>query len=121
MKRTGTAGGSAGGKKESKKHPQCESGDADKNKKKKETKKAAWGTGGSAVGADRDTRSKDEAPTAKKDEAQGVALCIGLNAVDPDHYGGWSGRLNACEEDARDMSRIAASRGFADVVTLLTK
>ncbi|MFL6526136.1 MAG: caspase family protein, partial [Nitrososphaera sp.] len=27
----------------------------------------------------------------------GVALTIGLNSVDPKHYSGWSGELNACE------------------------
>ena len=39
--------------------------------------------------------------------AKGLALAIGLNAVDPRHYQGWSGELNACEADARDMSAIA--------------
>jgi hypothetical protein len=51
---------------------------------------------------------------------KGLALTIGLNAVDPGHYGGWSGELNACEADAEDMASIAKSRGF-DVSTLLTK
>jgi hypothetical protein len=43
----------------------------------------------------------------------GVSLHIGLNRVDPDHYGGWDGRLCACEYDARDMEAIARTRGFA--------
>ena len=51
---------------------------------------------------------------------KGAALTIGLNAVDPKHYGGWSGELNACEPDANDMSDIAKSGGFS-VTTLLTK
>lgn len=51
---------------------------------------------------------------------RGFALCIGLNSVDPDHYGGWSGDLNACEADAEDMSTIAKTQKF-DVHTLLTK
>lgn len=51
---------------------------------------------------------------------KGTALTIGLNAVDPKHYGGWSGELNACEADAHDMSDIAKSAGFA-VKSLLTK
>ena len=51
---------------------------------------------------------------------KGVAVTIGLNAVDPGHYGGWSGELNACEADGQDMASIAKSRGF-DVTTLLTK
>ena len=50
----------------------------------------------------------------------GFALTIGLNAVDPGHYGGWSGNLNACEADAEDMANIATSKGFT-VNTLLTK
>ncbi|NWF57518.1 MAG: caspase family protein, partial [Syntrophaceae bacterium] len=36
--------------------------------------------------------------------AKGFALTIGLNAVNPKHYGGWSGELNACEADAEDMA-----------------
>jgi hypothetical protein len=52
--------------------------------------------------------------------AKGVALTIGLNSVDPNHYQGWSGELVACENDARDMAEIARSGGF-DVSTLLTR
>jgi hypothetical protein len=52
--------------------------------------------------------------------AKGLALTIGLNSVDPKHYGGWSGELNACEADAEDMADIAKSRNFK-VKTLLTK
>jgi metacaspase-1 len=52
--------------------------------------------------------------------ARGVALTIGLNAVDPDHYGGWSGDLNACEADAQDLAAIAQSRKFT-TTTLLTR
>lgn len=44
--------------------------------------------------------------------AIGLALTIGLNSVDPKHYSGWSGDLNACESDASDMAHIASSRGF---------
>jgi hypothetical protein len=47
-------------------------------------------------------------------------LTIGLNSVDPDHYAGWSGELNACESDANDMTRIVKSQKF-EVKTLLTK
>jgi len=43
---------------------------------------------------------------------KGLALNIGLNTVDPKHYQGWSGALNACEADARDMAAIARSRKF---------
>lgn len=45
--------------------------------------------------------------------AKGMALTIGLNAVDPKHYGGWSGELLACEADARDMAEIARTQGFS--------
>ena len=47
----------------------------------------------------------------------GRALTIGLNAVDPSHYGGWSGDLNACEADAEDMASLAN----LDTTTLLTQ
>jgi hypothetical protein len=52
--------------------------------------------------------------------AKGLALTMGLNLVDPKHYGGWSGELNACEADAEDMASIAKSKRF-EVKTLLTK
>jgi len=52
--------------------------------------------------------------------AKGLALAVGLNAVDPKCYEGWSGELNACEADARDMGDIARSRKFT-ARTLLTK
>jgi hypothetical protein len=45
--------------------------------------------------------------------ARAISLHIGLNAVDPKHYGGWNGPLAACEFDAEDMAAIAASRGMA--------
>ena len=41
--------------------------------------------------------------------ARGIALTIGLNSVDPKHYAGWSGELNACEADAEDMASIATA------------
>jgi metacaspase-1 len=50
---------------------------------------------------------------------QGISIHIGLNKVDPNHYGGWSGQLRACEADAGDMARIAASRDF-ETTTILT-
>ncbi len=51
---------------------------------------------------------------------KGIALTIGLNSVDPKHYGGWAGVLNACEADAGDMADIAKSNKFS-AKTLLTK
>ena len=44
--------------------------------------------------------------------ATGLSLHIGLNTVDPNHYSGWSGPLNACEADADDMEAIARARGI---------
>jgi metacaspase-1 len=52
--------------------------------------------------------------------SKGVSLHIGLNEVDPNHYAGWSGKLVACEADARDMAAIAASKGYR-VAALMTK
>jgi hypothetical protein len=53
-------------------------------------------------------------------KAQSMSLHIGLNAVGSAHYGGWSGELNACEADAKDMAAIAKSSGMKSTV-LLTK
>lgn len=50
----------------------------------------------------------------------GMALTVGLNAVDQTHYNGWPGTLNACEFDANDMAEIAKFNDF-QVKTLLTK
>jgi metacaspase-1 len=50
-----------------------------------------------------------------------MSLHIGLNLVDPDHYGGWSGPLAACEFDAHDMAAIAKARGITTSKLLLTK
>lgn len=45
--------------------------------------------------------------TAKSKAPIGLSLHIGLNAVDPKHYGGWRGDLVACEFDANDMAAIS--------------
>lgn len=50
--------------------------------------------------------------------AKGIALAIGLNSVDPNHYAGWSGPLNACEADAEDMTLISKAKGFKTVMLL---
>ena len=57
---------------------------------------------------------------SKSGTTKAMSLHIGLNAVSPAHYGGWSGELNACEFDANDMATIAASRGMK-ATALLTK
>src|SRR4029453_14009426 len=50
--------------------------------------------------------------------AKGISIHIGLNSVDPGHYAGWSGQLNACESDARAMEKIARARGFPPTALL---
>ncbi|MCW3835239.1 caspase family protein [Sphingomonas canadensis] len=50
--------------------------------------------------------------------AHALSIHIGLNAVDPVHYQGWSGPLIACENDAHTMQRICAGRGFTPQVLL---
>ena len=55
----------------------------------------------------------------EKNGPKGYALAIGLNKVDPAHYGGWDGLLYGCEPDANDMQEIAASQGL-DADKLLT-
>ena len=49
-----------------------------------------------------------------------MSVHIGLNAVNPTNYSGWSGDLQACEFDANDMAAIATDRGMKSTV-LLTK
>lgn len=51
---------------------------------------------------------------------KGYSLHIGLNSVNPAHYGGWSGPLKACEADANDMQKIAQSQGYTKITKLLT-
>lgn len=53
--------------------------------------------------------------------SKGISLHIGLNSVDPDHYEGWDGALNACEFDAKDMQAIAKKQKFGSSQLLLTK
>jgi hypothetical protein len=50
--------------------------------------------------------------------ATALSLHIGLNAVSPAHYGGWSGDLAACEADAEDMQAIAQAKGMKPTVLL---
>jgi hypothetical protein len=64
---------------------------------------------------DRDGNVREEGTMAK-----GHSLAIGLNLVDPKHYGGWSGPLSACEADAADMVQVASAQGFT-TKKLLTK
>jgi hypothetical protein len=59
-------------------------------------------------------------PIKEEIMAKGYALTVGLNSVDPNHYEGWSGRLTACEADAKDMATILQAEGF-QATTLLTR
>lgn len=63
---------------------------------------------------------KKTGATQTQNKARAMSLHIGLNSVDPKHYGGWSGPLAACEFDARDMAAIAKDCGMA-ASQLLTK
>ena len=58
--------------------------------------------------------------TSSAAKPKALSLHIGLNAVSPAAYGGWSGELAACEFDAKDMAAIAKSQGMKSTV-LLTK
>ena len=50
--------------------------------------------------------------------AKAMSLHLGLNAVDPGEYSGWSGPLAACEFDARDMAALAKSQSMTPKVLL---
>lgn len=50
--------------------------------------------------------------------AKGRSIHIGLNTVDPAHYNGWDGQLQACEYDAKDMQAIAEGKGFESTIML---
>ena len=62
---------------------------------------------------------KEEGKT-RPAKPRALSLHIGLNAVSPAAYSGWSGELAACEFDANDMAAIAKSKGIKPTV-LLTK
>lgn len=57
-------------------------------------------------------------PTSSATSRKGIGIHIGLNAVDPSFYSGWSGELTACEFDANDMKGITGSQGFDSKVLL---
>jgi hypothetical protein len=52
---------------------------------------------------------------------KGISIHLGLNHVDPTHYEGWDGELEACEADARDMRALAKKQGFGGNVLFLSK
>lgn len=43
----------------------------------------------------------------------GYSLSIGLNQVDPAHYSGWNGTLNAPERDASDIYQLTKNLGYS--------
>ena len=57
---------------------------------------------------------KTPAKTTKP--ASALSLHIGLNSVNPRHYGGWTGDLQACEFDADDMAALARGQGMKPTV-----
>lgn len=58
-------------------------------------------------------RTRGTAPAVKTTPPRkGVSLHVGLNFVDPAHYGGWDGELAACEFDAEDMAAVADQMGY---------
>ena len=50
---------------------------------------------------------------------KGLALHIGVNRCDPEHYNNWEGRLSCCEGDAEALAALTKAQGFA-VRTLKT-
>ena len=54
----------------------------------------------------------------KEARQKSLALHIGVNVVDPDCYGGWDGKLDDCENDARDMAAITKSMNYDQTVLL---
>jgi hypothetical protein len=51
-------------------------------------------------------------------QAKGIAVCIGLTKLDPQHYAQNPGTLSGCDNDARDMLDIAA-KAFGEPGKLL--
>ena len=66
-------------------------------------------------------KKKTSRSPATKTKTKAMSLHIGLNAVNPTDYAGWSGPLSACEFDANDMAAIARSCGMKSTVLLTRK
>ena len=60
----------------------------------------------------------DTVKTRPLRKPRGYALNVGVNRVDPKFYAGWSGPLNACENDARHMSHMLETKGYTTNVLL---
>jgi metacaspase-1 len=52
---------------------------------------------------------------------KGYSLHIGLNSVNSHHYDGWTGALQACENDADAMAAIAQKLNYSKITILKTK
>ncbi len=52
---------------------------------------------------------------------KGYSLHIGLNYVDPSHYSGWKGELDACVNDAQAFALIAHSMNYDSVELVLNQ
>jgi hypothetical protein len=52
--------------------------------------------------------------------SRGLSLHVGLNSINPDHYAGWNGCLDACESDASVMEQVAKTCGFEPHKLMLT-
>ena len=48
--------------------------------------------------------------------AKGLSLHIGVNAIDPRHYGGYDERLLGCDHDAADLAALADAAGLTPTV-----
>jgi peptidoglycan hydrolase-like protein with peptidoglycan-binding domain len=55
----------------------------------------------------------DPQPQPQPGGGTALSLHIGVDSVDPAQYGGWSGNLSGCENDARTMTAVASAEGFA--------
>lgn len=79
---------------------------------KKPTPSTATTSSASALTAKPPRPAQPATSAAQPRGRVGLSLHIGLNKVNPAHYGGWDGALNACEADANDMLAIAKKAGF---------
>ncbi|MBI9067254.1 MAG: caspase family protein [Salinivirgaceae bacterium] len=51
---------------------------------------------------------------------KGFSLFIGLNSVDPMHYGGWNGNLRCCENDVDVINKMTKLYDYENIETLKT-
>ena len=46
-------------------------------------------------------------------KAKDYCLFIGLKEVDPNHYGGWDGKLSSCEKDVKGLFSVSSIVTYA--------